>query len=212
VRIAGKALSESNPDGSVTTKQMADVTLPRAELDSIWTPEYLERLARTYWRFLTRVSLGLIRVLYTPVSREIVLIGRPLRLLTFRAPEYELGGNRGTVTWRIHRGLLVAPPGRDHGFLRISVERPENENGSELVTVRVTSEVANFYPFLAGWGWFRKIGQVIYRVTQYAIHVVVTNAFFRSLARLDLAASVVGALRPPADEEEPSEASPLARR
>jgi hypothetical protein len=61
--------------------------------------------------------------------------------------------------------------------------------------------VANFYPFIAGWGWFSKIGRVIYRVTQYAIHVVVTNAFFRSLARLDLAASVVGALRAQPEEE-----------
>ena len=46
-------------------KQVAEVTLPRAELDRIWSAEYLERLARTYWRFLTRVSLGLLRVLYT---------------------------------------------------------------------------------------------------------------------------------------------------
>jgi hypothetical protein len=202
VNIVDKPVSESNRDGSVTTKQVAEVTLPREELDSIWSPEYLERLARTYWRFLTRVSLGLIRVLYTATSREIVLIRRPLKLLTFHAPEYDFGGNRASVTWRIRRGLLVAPQGRDHGYLRIEVERPPEPNGaSDLVTVRVTSEVANFYPFLAGWGWFRAIGTVIYRLTQYAIHVVVTNAFFRSLARLDLAPSVVGALKPPAESE-----------
>jgi hypothetical protein len=201
VHIVGKAVSESNPDGSVTTKQVAEVTLPRTELDSIWSPEYLERLARTYWRFLTRVSLGLIRVLYTATSREVVLVSRPFRLLTFKAPDYEVGGNTGMVTWRIHRGLLVAPKGRDHGFLRIYVERPAEENGaSDLVTVRVSSEVANFYPMLAGWGWFKRIGAVLYRITQYAVHVVVTNAFFRSLARLDLAPSVVGALRMPDDE------------
>ena len=48
---------------------------------------------------------------------------------------------------------------------------------------------------IAGWGWFCKIGRVIYSQTQLRIHVIVTNAFLRSLARLDLAPSVVGALR-----------------
>jgi hypothetical protein len=67
-----------------------------------------------------------------------------------------------------------------------------------MVTVRVSSEVANFYPTIGGWGGFTRIGRVIYRITQLRIHVIVTNAFLRSLARLDLAPSVVGALRPDA--------------
>ena len=108
----------------MTTKQAAEVTLPRAELDRIWSAEYLERLARTYWRFLTRVSLGLLRVLYTPDSREIALLGRPFVLLRFFAPEYETEDDCGTVTWRIKEGLLVAPAGRGKGYLRISVRRP----------------------------------------------------------------------------------------
>ena len=91
--------AESGLDGSVTSMQVADVTLPASELERIWTAEYLERLARTYWRFLTRISLGLLRVLYGPDSREIVLIGRPLRLLTFFAPEYEIGPNGGSGRW-----------------------------------------------------------------------------------------------------------------
>jgi hypothetical protein len=63
------------------------------------------------------------------------------------------------------------------------------------VTARVSSEVANFYPALGGWGWFAKIGAKIYRYTQLKIHVLVTNGFFRSLARLDLVPSKVGQLR-----------------
>lgn len=208
VQIVGKPFSESSPGGGITTRQVAEVTLPRAELDSIWSPEYLERLARTYWRFLTRVSLGLIRVLYTPNSREVVLVRRPFRLLTFHAPDYEFGGTWASVTWRIRTGLLVAPKGRNQGYLRISVARPAEEDGTELVTARVSSEVGDFQPLLVGWGWFRRIGMVLYRLTQYAIHVVVTNAFFRSLARLDLAPSVVGALRPP---EEGAAEGELAR-
>src|ERR687886_2567736 len=80
VHIVGMPQNSSAPDGSVTSKQVADVHLPQSELDRIWSPEYLERLARTYWRFLTRVSLGLIRVLYGPDSREVVLLRRPFRL------------------------------------------------------------------------------------------------------------------------------------
>jgi hypothetical protein len=189
-------------DGSVTTKQVAEVTLPRSELDRIWNAEYLERLARTYWRFLTRVSLGILRVLYTPDSREIVVLARPFTLLRFHAPEYEAEGDRGSVTWRIDKGLLVAPIGRGKGFLRITVERcpPEEADPPGMAKALVSSEVANFYPTIGGWGWFARIGHFLYRITQLRIHVIVTNAFLRSLARLDLAPSVVGALRRQADE------------
>lgn len=208
VRIIEVPHSESAPDGSVTTVQAAEVTLPRPELERIWSPEYLERLARTYWRFLTRMSLGLLRVLYTPESREIVLLARPLVLLRFFAPEYETREDRGVVTWRINRGLLVAPAGRGKGYLRISVFRPDEQDGDQLATVRVSSEVASFYPLIRGWGWFSRIGARLYRVTQLRIHVIVTHAFLRSLARLDLAPSVVGALLP---KEEREELSPLSR-
>jgi hypothetical protein len=212
VRLVPEPQPESGPGGAVASRQSADVTLPRTELDRLWTPEYLERLARTYWRFLTRVSLGILRVRYTPGSREIVVFGRPLVLIRFHAPEYDAQADCGIVTWRIDGGLLVAPAGRGKGYLRISVRRPPESlepddpttTSDDFTTIRVTSEVASFYPTLAGWGWFWKIGRVIYRATQLRIHVIVTNAFLRSLARLDLAPSLVGALRaPPAALNEP---------
>jgi hypothetical protein len=199
VKILDVPASGSAPDGSVSTMQEAEVTLPRSELDKVWTPEYLERLARTYWRFLTRVSLGLLRVLYSEDGREIALIGRPFVLLTFHKPEYDVEGDCGSVTWRIKKGFLVAPAGRTKGYLQLTVKRPpadgEEDPHSDLVTGTVTSEVANFYPLIAGWGWFSRIGRYLYRITQLRIHIVVTHAFLRSLARLDLAPSVVGAMR-----------------
>ncbi len=209
VKIVEIPQSGSAPDGSVTTEQAAEVTLPREELDRIWSPEYLERLARTYWRFLARVSLGLLRVHYTPDSREIVFLTKPFVLLRFYPPDYETREDRGTVTWRIREGFLVAPTGRTKGYLRISVRRPSDDDGGPLVTGRVTSEVANFYPLIAGWGWFSRIGRHLYRITQLRIHVIVTHAFLRSLARLDLAPSVVGALAP---KQEPEEVSPPSLR
>jgi hypothetical protein len=222
VRIVDVPESGQAPDGSVTSRQTAEVTLPCSDLDRIWTPEYLERLARTYWRFMTRVSLGTLRVLYTPDSREVVALTRPFVLLRFRRPEYEIDPNGGSVTWRIERGLLVAPAGRGKGFLRISVRRPSGSAGGKGdVTVTVSSEVASFYPMIAEIGpnarnrWFSRVGLAIYRATQLRLHVIVTHAFLRSLARMDLAPSVVGALRPPkpeeADEEPLSElAAPTA--
>ena len=48
--------------GAVRSIQAANVDLPDAELERLWNPMHLERLARTYWKYLSRVTLGLIRV------------------------------------------------------------------------------------------------------------------------------------------------------
>src|SRR3712207_7406411 len=47
------------------------------------TPMHLERLARTYWKYLSRVTLGLVRVAYTPAERFVVLVAYPFVLLSF---------------------------------------------------------------------------------------------------------------------------------
>jgi hypothetical protein len=184
----------ASKDGSVGSRQEAEVTLPRAELEKIWSPEYLERLARTYWSFLSRFSLGLIRVLYSEDSREVVFLTRPFVLLRFQKPEYQVDSDGGTVTWPIDRGVLVAKRGRGRGFLRLGVRREPVADGANEVTLLVSSEVVNFYPTIATGlsGW-------IYEQTQLRIHVIVTHAFLRSLANLDLEPSRVGALRAAAE-------------
>ena len=173
--------------GAVRSVQAADLTLPTGALDQIWSPMHLERLARTYWRFLSRCTLGLIRVDYTEAERYVVLLRRPFVLLAFREPEYELDAARGIVRWRIERGVLVAPPGlKGDGFLEIDVRRaPGPAPGQADLHIEV--EVANFYPRIA-WSLTRWL----YQVTQSRIHVLVTYGFLRSLARLDLAESRVG--------------------
>jgi hypothetical protein len=174
---------------AVTSIQKADLVIDRDALEQIWTPADLERLARTYWRFLTRVTLGLIRVRYTERERFVVLLAPPLRLLTFEAPEYEMDASHGLVRWRISRGLLVSKRGRDGGGrLQIEVRRPPDDGSTSLHThLHVEVEVANFYPSIASG-----LGRTIYNVTQSRIHVVVTYGFLRSLTRLDLAQSRVG--------------------
>jgi hypothetical protein len=181
--------------GAVRSIQAADVTIPVGELIEIWTPMYLERLARTYWKYLSRVTLGLIRVEYTDTERAVVLLHRPLVLLRFKAPEYELGEGRGIVRWTIRDGILVARPGRSgDGYLEIDVRRcPADDPAHERVHVEV--EVANFYPALATW-----VARWFYKSTQSRIHVLVTHGFLRSLARLELEESAVGRFAPPKDD------------
>jgi hypothetical protein len=191
---------ESGPTGS---RQTAEVTLPREELEKLWSPEHLESLARTYWSFLSRFSLGLIRVVYTVDSREVVFLRRPFVLLRFRKPEYDFSAEGGTVTWPIDRGVLVARRGRGRGFLRLSVHRKPVEDSAREVTIVVSSEVVNFYPAIA-----TRVGRWIYEHTQLRIHVIVTHAFLRSLANLELEPSRVGALRAVAE----AAITPAARR
>jgi hypothetical protein len=178
--------------GSVRSIQAATVTTPEGALDALWTPTYLERLARTYWKFLSRVSLGLIRVEYTETERRVVLLRRPFVLLRFRAPEYEITDGRGIVRWRITDGVLVAK--RDRGYLEIDVRRTDpGEAGYDQAHVEV--EVANFYPAIATW-----IARWFYKATQSRIHVLVTHGFLRSLARRELEMSAVGRFAGPGEK------------
>ena len=186
--------------GAVKSIQEAEVEMPQERFDQMWKPEYLERLARSYWAFLTKVSLGAIRVVYEPSSRTVVFISRRLPLLRFRKPEYTIGPGLGQVTWRIERGLLVAPNGRGQGMLRITVRTEEPDDDPEKASVHVRTEVSNFYPFLRGGGWFARIGVRLYSATQVRIHTWVTHGFLRSLARLDLPRSPVGALAAAGEE------------
>jgi hypothetical protein len=181
--------------GAVRSVQAADVEMPARELEAVWTPMHLERLARTYWKYLSRVTLGLVRVRYTDAERAVVLVAKPLVLLRFHAPDYEMSSEGGIVRWRIMDGLLVAR--RGEGYLEIDVRRvPPERAGSARAHVEV--EVANFYPALATWP-----ARWLYTQTQSRIHVLVTHGFLRSLAKLELERSAVGRFADPGRPSEP---------
>jgi hypothetical protein len=184
--------------GAVRSVQAADIQLPAEALERLWTPMHLERLARTYWRYLTRWTLGIIRVKYDDDERAVVFVTRPFVLLRFRAPEYEIDAGCGRVRWRIASGLLVSRGAKDgDGYLQIEVCRCEPVD-ERTARVHIEVEVANFYPALASG-----VARWFYAVTQSRIHVIVTHGFLRSLARLDLAESVVGRYVPHAPEDAP---------
>jgi hypothetical protein len=177
-------------DGAVRSVQSARLTMSTADLDRIWVPDNLENLGRTYWRFLSRVTLGLVRVSYTQSERAVVALGF-ITLLRFTAPEYVVEPLRGRVSWPIKDGLLVAKTGHGCGWLCLDVQRkPSAGNPSAEAEVTIDVEVANFYPAIASG-----LSMFVYEITQAFVHVLVTHAFLRSLAKLDLAESKVGRLR-----------------
>jgi hypothetical protein len=182
--------------GAVTSRQAADIVLPTEAIGSFWNPEHLERVARTYWVTLQRFTLGLLHVEYTETERAVVLLVPQLRLLTFKAPEYEMDASRGIVRWRIEKGLLVSKRGLGgDGYLEIDIRRhDEPEQGK--VRLNVAVEVANYYPRLGG------MSRRLYANTQSRIHVISCNFFLRRLVRRDLATSRVGHFAGPASPEQ----------
>ena len=196
--LSARQTKPVGPRGPLGSAQEAEVTIQTALPERIWEPQYMERLARSYWQYLRHISLGLIRIAYARDARKVVLVSRRLVLLRFRPPVYETGSGFGQVTWPIERGLLVAAKGRGH--LRITARRlapgqapagsaPSPDPAIERVLVR--AEVENFYPLLRGSGPFARLGAKFYAATQLRIHVLVTQGFLRSLARLDISPAAV---------------------
>jgi len=100
----------------------------------------------------------------------------------------------------VARGLLVARHAHGTGYLQIEVRRSSGRAGEEdRERLHVEVAVANFYPSIAS-----RISLRLYNATQSRIHVIVTKAFLRSLARLDLAESRVGQLAYQAPPTSPS--------
>ncbi|MBK5111581.1 MAG: hypothetical protein JJE10_09540 [Thermoleophilia bacterium] len=172
-------------EGPVQCAQSALLTVDDDVLDQIWTPSTLELLARSYWKFLRERTFGAVRVSYGPDSRSVVLFSDRVPLLRFGAPQFSTGSDSGTVEWPIESGLLVARAGRKKGYLRIEVSRQGNA-GSQVArqSVRITSEVANFYPWIRGAGAFARLGTWIYSQTQLRAHIWMTRGFLRSLTDL----------------------------
>ena len=185
--VTGDEHTVFDGESGVRSIQEADLVMPTEELEKIWNPMHLERLARTYWRWLSRATLGIVRVDYQGHGRQVKALGL-IPLLTFQEPEYEMDAERGIVRWRIERGILVARRGRaGAGYLEIEIcRRPSKDYPGDSIA-HVEVEVANFYPAIA-----TSISRWFYENTQSRVHVIVTHGFLRNLARLDLAESKVG--------------------
>jgi hypothetical protein len=179
LRLYPDRLGKVQRTGAVESVQEGELCIDHPA-SHVVNRRFLEWAARAYWRLITRFTLGLIRVVSDDGDPCVVLIGRPLILLRFHAPEYELSGEEGSVRWRIKRGILVSREGRDTGALRLGVS--STAPSQERCRVHVRMEVQNFYPWLRGAGPFARIGVWLYAQTQQRIHRAVTRSFLRRLA------------------------------
>ena len=182
VRLEPDRLRKVPRTGAVESVEGAEIDV-RDPVSRLLSRGFLEQAATAYWRLITRFTLGLIRVSSDGGDQCVVLVSRPLVLLRFHSPEYDVEEGHGAVTWRIKRGILVSRSGRDRGFLRLSLESRGQRGANGHSQVRVRMEVHNFYPWLRGSGPFARVGVWIYAQTQQRIHRAVTRRFLQRLAQ-----------------------------
>jgi hypothetical protein len=175
--------------GAVYSIQTASITTPTERLDGMWSTQHLERLARSYWMYMERFSLGLVRVHYDDRGRYVCFLSKHIPLLGFSEPEYEFGETLGVVRWPIDRGLLISRKGRGRGYLEIEVHRRDGVGTDEqpLSRTYVELEVSGFYPTMNSG-----LAYHVYKHTQSRYHVLLAYGFIRSLARADLPSSKIG--------------------
>jgi hypothetical protein len=182
LRLYPDRLGKAARTGAVGSVQAAELDV-REPAGRVMSRGFLEQAAAEYWRVITHFSLGLVRMISDAEDQCVVLIGRPLVLLRFQLPDYEASESEASVTWRIERGILVSPKGRNRGFLRLSLEPLEPSGTRRHRRVRAQMEVRNFYPWLLGRGRFARVGVWIYSQTQQRIHRAVTRRFLKKLSR-----------------------------
>lgn len=169
--------------GPVASVHEAELVVAAEGTACLVDTELMRELAEAYWRFLGRISLGLLREHSEGDHVSLIVVSPRAPLLRFRSPHYEADGDSGEVEWGIDRGLLVAREGRGEGSLRILVQRltgSEGDRGHPRLGMRM--EVRGYYPRSRGGGRLAPIGAWIYAHTQAEVHRAVLRGFMRSLA------------------------------
>lgn len=134
-----------------------------------------ETLMMRYLDYIRSCTLAIIRPAASPTGVEFRLFGSKLCLISFLAPVTE---NMGMVL-RISGGVLVQPSQRHRGELRFIVETVEKG-------VKVALQLSEFHPLILGGPSPSPVRFWLYRLTQAAIHRLVTVRFLARLYR-DLA-------------------------
>lgn len=151
-------------DASVFSVQWTD--LPDAIAGTISAGELLGR----YLGYIKKGTLTLIRPVALGSGIEFRLIGTGRSLISFLPPEYD----DGAVTLRICGGFLVQPRRCDRGELRFGVEKLPGY-------LRVSLQLSDFCPLILGSSSPSPVRFWLYRVTQAAIHRLVTVRFLSLL-------------------------------
>jgi len=151
-------------DASVFSIQWTD--LPVTLAGALSAHELLIR----YLGYIKKCTLTLIRPVFVENSVEFRLIGTDISLISFLPPVYA----DDFATLRICGGFLVQPNQCDRGELRFGVERlPEG--------ARISLQLSEFCPLILGSSSPSRLRFWLYRITQAAIHRLVTVRFLTLL-------------------------------
>lgn len=129
-------------------------------------------LMQRYLTYIKSCTLNVIRPLQLDSGIEFRLLGSRLSLISFLPPSTEAE----KVVLRICGGVLVQPRQCDRGELRFGVE-PGSDG------VRVSLQLSEFCPLILGSRSPSRIRFWLYRLTQAAIHRLVTVRFLVLLYR-----------------------------
>lgn len=129
-------------------------------------------LMQRYLTYIKSCTLNIIRPLQLDSGIEFRLLGSSLSLISFLPPSAEAE----KVVLRICGGVLVQPRQCDRGELRFGVE-PDSDG------VRVSLQLSEFCPLILGSRSPSRIRFWLYRLTQAAIHRLVTVRFLVLLYR-----------------------------
>jgi hypothetical protein len=171
-------------DSSVFSVQWLE--LPRHLTEGV-TPRFL---FDRYLEHLRRFTFGLVRPGCDSEGVRFRLAGTPWNLLEFNAPVEQHQDSRRTCTMEICGGFLVQRDMCHRGRLQfITEDLPEG--------VRIELQLSEFCPLLLGSAQPSFFRRQLYRLTQAAIHKVVTVRFllrvYRELAGPQACARVVPA-------------------
>lgn len=151
-------------DASVFSVQWAD--LP----DTLAGAIAAEELPGRYLSYIKKCTLTLIRPVVLESAIELRLLGTGRSLLSFLPP---VSGD-GSATLRICGGFLVQPRRCDRGELRFGVEHLSGG-------VRVSLQLSDFSPLILGSRSPSPLRFWLYRVSQAAVHRLVTVRFLTLL-------------------------------
>ena len=153
-------------DSSVFSIQWS--TFPAALAAGLTPQKLLDR----YLAFVRSCTFSIIRPCRTAVGVDFRLLESSASLISLTAPVIE----DKTLVLRICGGLLVQPRQCDRGELRFSVE-------TTMSGVKVALQLSDYCPLLLGSPSPSFIRRWLYRLTQAAIHRLVTIRFLKLLYR-----------------------------
>ena len=135
-----------------------------------------ERLLELYLAYIKRFTLSLVRPAPGRDCLELRLACSALSLIKFSHPAHLTTPQGSCSTLRICGGVLVQPKECERGQLDFQVERIDEGT-------RITLQLSDFCPLLLGSSKPSPWRRWLYRLTQAAIHKVVTVRFLAMVYR-----------------------------